>query len=296
MNSTKSPIVMPSTQTGHEALNLETPVLQLTNGSIRTVQYQNDLWPVAKDCFNALGLSWNGARSLESISEKWARVVKLTTRKKDRNGKEITQEVDTWVINEKALMKIAFRSNKPEAEDFTDKVCEFLSEYRKGTTQSIARPEAKPRLQFPTEMVMETKNLVDFYRITGLSKKEAGSNALGIISEKYGFELPILPKKRKPRVKVKEDRPLAIDAPTERYLTVSEIGARVEDGGLSGRAVNNDLHALGYQIKNAEGHWSMTAKGRLWGRMGEVEKLHSTGIVEQLKWREGIINQVWNVV
>ncbi|MBS4057771.1 MAG: hypothetical protein KGZ82_10685 [Bacteroidales bacterium] len=91
--------------------------------AIRTVVLNDQPMFVAKDVFKTLGISWYGQRTLSKIPDNWKGVVKLTT----------PSGVQSFnVINEPAMYKVAFRSNKPEADKFTNWVAsEVLPEIRK---------------------------------------------------------------------------------------------------------------------------------------------------------------------
>ena len=66
---------------------------------------------VAKDVCEALEITWNGAATLAVLPAAWKLVVKLPTS---------FGEKDTIAITEAGVYKLAFRSNKPEAEEFTN--------------------------------------------------------------------------------------------------------------------------------------------------------------------------------
>lgn len=81
------------------------------NRSIRTVMVADEPMFVAKDVFEMLDISWEGVKSLVQIPKEWRGVGKLPT----------PSGVQTFTtINEAAVFKIAFRSNKPEADKFTN--------------------------------------------------------------------------------------------------------------------------------------------------------------------------------
>lgn len=103
-------------------------------------------WFVAKDAAAALGLAWHG-RILDSIPEAWRGMRKLLTpRMKD--GKIIANiNQRTIVISEPAVYKLAFRSNKPEADRFTNWVASEVipALRRQGRYEACPSPEV-PRL------------------------------------------------------------------------------------------------------------------------------------------------------
>lgn len=112
--------------------NLPT-IFNYSNHEIRTlVGEDNNPWFVARDVFSALTIPWAGKRTLSIIPEAWRGVVKLTTPQKHSSGREVYQEQEIIIISEPAVYKLAFRSNKPEAEAFTEWVAsEVLPSIRK---------------------------------------------------------------------------------------------------------------------------------------------------------------------
>jgi prophage antirepressor-like protein len=103
------------------------------NKTIRTVMEDGEPMFVAKDVFDVLGIKWRGADSLPQISKSWQGVRKLPTPKGGIQS--------IIVVNEAAVFKVAFRSNKPEADRFTDWVAgEVLPQIRKQGFYSLAKP------------------------------------------------------------------------------------------------------------------------------------------------------------
>ena len=99
--------------------------------SVRTVGPVDAPWFVARDVCAVLDLTWSGA-TLASIPDRWRGVLKLNT----PGG-----EQEFAGINEPAVYKLAFRSNKPEAETFTNWVAaEVLPAIRKTGTYSLPSP------------------------------------------------------------------------------------------------------------------------------------------------------------
>lgn len=96
----------------------------------------DQLWFIAKDVCEALGIIWKGSGisgSLASIPECWQRVVKFTTH---RRGSQSFR-----CINEPAVYKLAFRSNKPRAEAFTNWIAsEVVPEIRKTGKYEVPNP------------------------------------------------------------------------------------------------------------------------------------------------------------
>lgn len=112
--------------------SVPTPVFQFQSHQVRTVIEGNEIWFAAKDVCDVLDITWSG-HSLSAIPDGWQRVVKLTTLRRGLQGLR--------VISEAGLYKLAFRSNKPEADALTNWVAsEVLPSIRK-----TGKYEAKPK-------------------------------------------------------------------------------------------------------------------------------------------------------
>ena len=87
-----------------------------SNHEVRTAIVDDNVWFCAKDVFKAMEITWTSSGvSLKNIPEKWL----VTLPYKGTYGVK-----DTIFISEPAVYKVSFRSNKPEAERFTEWVCE----------------------------------------------------------------------------------------------------------------------------------------------------------------------------
>lgn len=123
------------------------------NVTIRTRVINNADWFVAKDVANALDITWSGA-TLANIPEDWKGMLSFNIPSSgDRGGG--TQQLT--VINEAALYKLAFRSNKPQADAFVNWVAgEVLpsirqtGQYRiKGEAECMREQQQRKRLPLP---------------------------------------------------------------------------------------------------------------------------------------------------
>lgn len=111
---------------------------------IRTQVEDDQIWFAAKDVCAALGISWCGT-SLSAIPKEWQSMGKLPTLSKQGMWRNHTPNGNQTLrlINEPALYKLAFRSNKPEADVFTNWVAsEVLPAIRK-TGKYEAAPKKK---------------------------------------------------------------------------------------------------------------------------------------------------------
>lgn len=109
-------------------------VFAFNSRQVRTVTENNEIWFAARDVCAALHIGWTG-HTLDSIPAAWKGVVKFTTPFGRRGGG--TQKLIT--ISEPAVYKLAFRSNKPEADAFTNWLAsEVLPAIRKGGAYKAA--------------------------------------------------------------------------------------------------------------------------------------------------------------
>lgn len=116
-----------------------------SNVNIRMEKINDEPWFVAKDVAQALELTWSG-HTLDSIPEEWKGMVKLTTPSSGTRGGGVQSLA---VINEAALYKLAFRSNKPQADAFVNWVAgEVLPSIRRTGAYGVEHQERK-RLPLP---------------------------------------------------------------------------------------------------------------------------------------------------
>src|SRR5690349_15115365 len=115
---------------------------------IRVVIHDGEPWFVAKDVCEALGLA-NHHQVIAVLSEQQKSGVHIL----DPHGREQI----TTIISESALYKLAFRSNKEEAEVFTDWVASVvLPTIRKTGSYSLPLQEPSgPQQQFTSEMSLQ---------------------------------------------------------------------------------------------------------------------------------------------
>lgn len=114
--------------------------------AIRTTAINDEVWFVAKDVAIALNIAWRGDETLNLIPADWKGVRKFRTPYGSYRGGGL-QELK--VINEAAVYKLAFRSNKPEADKFVNWIAEeVLPSIRKTGSYSVNKDE-HPRLPLP---------------------------------------------------------------------------------------------------------------------------------------------------
>lgn len=135
---------------------------QFNDFPIRTQVEDGQLWFAAKDVCAALSIVWNG-KTLAAIPDGWQRMRRfLTLRRGEQNIR---------AISEPAVYKLAFRSNKPEADAFTNWIASEVvpairktgkyedTPKKKALGRGIkALPEAAPVLTFPDDMEVGRKD------------------------------------------------------------------------------------------------------------------------------------------
>lgn len=118
------------------------------NVNVRTQVINDEPWFVAKDVAMALNITWSG-HTLDNIPNEWTQMVKLTINGSDGGVSDIRRMT---LINEAAVYKLAFRSNKPEADRFVNWVTgTVLPSIRRTGSYSVSgeRPESTNRLPLP---------------------------------------------------------------------------------------------------------------------------------------------------
>ncbi len=143
--------------------------LRFQDHAIRCWGTDRDLWFVAKDVCEALGIAWRGNETLVSIPEHWRGVRTFRTRLSNQHGDVGFQQQDLIVINEPAIYKLAFRSNKPDADAFTNWVAsEVLPQIRrtgsyraKERQRYLGQGKAQEWIEEREEGIQERKHLTD---------------------------------------------------------------------------------------------------------------------------------------
>ena len=109
---------------------------------IRTVIKKEQPWFIAKDVCSALGMGWNGT-VLANIPMDWQRMRKFRTLSRGSQNLKI--------ISEPAVYKLAFRSNKEDADAFTNWIAsEVVPSIRKTGAYSVqSGPKALPEPEAP---------------------------------------------------------------------------------------------------------------------------------------------------
>ncbi|HHQ5108905.1 TPA: BRO-N domain-containing protein [Staphylococcus aureus] len=96
---------------------------------IRFIEKDGEYWAVASDIAKVLGFrdAHTATRYLPEHTRGTLKGRTTSDKKKSRKFQDYT------VINEKGIYRLVMRSNKPEAEDFQDWICDVLVELRQAT-------------------------------------------------------------------------------------------------------------------------------------------------------------------
>lgn len=132
----------------HQTTGLQVFYNENENVNVRTQIIRGEPWFVAKDVAMALNITWSG-HTLDSIPNVWTQMVKLTINGSDGGVSDIRRMT---LINEAAVYKLAFRSNKPEADRFVNWVTgKVLPSIRRTGIYSVSNeiPENTKRLPLP---------------------------------------------------------------------------------------------------------------------------------------------------
>lgn len=132
--------------THQQAANLQVFYNESENVSIRTEVIGGEPWFVAKDVAFALDITWNG-KTLANIPNEWKGMRSfLTPSSGDRGGGSQT----LTVVNEAGLYKLAFRSNKPQADRFVNWVAsDVLPSIRRTGSYTVGQQEERKRMPLP---------------------------------------------------------------------------------------------------------------------------------------------------
>lgn len=109
---------------------------------IRAITEGDEVWFVAKDVFDTLDLPWRGNPGLQAIPADWKGVRTFRTPQNNQHSAQGHRPQELIVLNFKAVCKVAFRSNKPEADRFTNWAAEVI--YTVSRTGTYSLPVSPP--------------------------------------------------------------------------------------------------------------------------------------------------------
>ena len=105
-------------------------IKQIFNGTeIRFIEKDGEHWAIASDIATVLGFR-DAQTTVRYLPNHTRGTLKERTTSKKKYARKYQ---DYTVINEKGIYRLIMRSNKKEAEDFQDWICDVLVELRKAT-------------------------------------------------------------------------------------------------------------------------------------------------------------------
>ena len=253
--------------------------LQLFNfkgQEVRAVVIDNEPWFVAKDVCNRLNIAWTGKQTLSSLPDSWIRVRSFLTPQGNQ---------DLIIISEAGMYKFAFRSNKEEAEEFTNWVA--------GDVIPTLRKAGKYELGLPSNLLP--------YKVAEIQATESVFKSFHEIGTLAGFEgnQLILSANTATRKVTGIDSLELMDSvylPAEKQevlLTPTEVGKRI---GVSTKKINPLLEERGLQKgyrdhKNRQ-RWELTEFGKKeYAEYQDTGKKHSDGSPRRaIKWYESVVD------
>ena len=176
------------------------------------------------------------------------------------------------VVNESGLFNLVLGSRKPEAKRFKRWVThEVLPSIRK--TGSYAVPGSVAALPAPTQDRVTAILMIGeaVAKVPGVKQGIAMAATLTCIQENTGLSVETM-RRALPAC----NNPLAAVNPTK-------LGEQI---GLSARAVNLRLSALGFQSRNDRDEWELTDAGQAWGEALPYSRNGHSGY--QILWRPDV--------
>ena len=218
-----------------------------------------DPWFVAKDVCDILELE-NVTKAISGLDEDELTLLKVRSGGQDR---------EMNCISESGLYTLIIRSNKPQAKPFRKWVTgEVLPSIRK--TGSYAVPSSVAALPAPTQDRVTAILMIGeaVAKVPGVKQGIAMAATLTCIQENTGLSVETM-RRALPAC----NDPLAAVNPTK-------LGEQI---GLSARAVNLRLSALGFQSRNDRDEWELTDAGQAWGEALPYSRNGHSGY--QILWR-----------
>lgn len=204
-------------------------VFKYGESPVRTVVKGDEVWFVAKDVCDVLGIK-NHSDSVSRLNEKQKSVLGVS----DPHGRL----QNTSVISEPGVYKLAFRSNKPEAEKFSDWVAEDVL------------PSIRKHGAYMTDDVLERTINDPDYMIGLLTKlKEEKQKRQALEVKTLMLEQQVA--EAEPKVTYYDEI-----LKSTNVVTITQIA---KDYGMSGQALNELLHEEGVQYKQS-GQWLLYHK------------------------------------
>lgn len=254
---------------------MEIQLFNFKDRQIRVVIIDNDPWFVAKDVCESLNIVWVGKKTLNSLPNSWIRVGSFPTPQGNQ---------DLVIISEAGMYKFAFRSNKEEAEEFTNFVAGDVLPTLRKTGKYELTPPPKPLPEKATELEVTVsifKSFRDIGELAGFRGNQLVLSANTATRKVTGIDsLELM------------DSPSFTAEVQKVLLTPTEVGKRI---GISSRKINPFLEEKGLQRgyrdhKNRQ-CWELTDLGLQYAEYLDTGKKHSDGTpVRQIKWYESVVD------
>ena len=240
-------------------------VFSYNGNNVRTVEKNGDIWFVAKDVCDVLGLG-NVTEALRNLDDD-----ELTSEILNSGG----QGREMRLMSESGVYALVLRSNKPEAKNFSRWVRkEVLPQIRKTGQFSInhEQPALPSGVLDGARLIFETAGIKDNQLSLALDKvykSYTGKSAL-------------------------DTGEVDLIAPSKsQLLTPTQIGSAF---GLNARRVNEILAGAGLQHKIND-MWEPLEPGLKFAVMVDAGKKHSNGTpIRQLKWDSSICETFRNLI
>lgn len=224
-------------------------------GEVRVKEKEGQVWFVATDICKILEIG-NSSDAVRRINNGWVDKIEIP------HPQSKTKKIKVNAVTEPGLYKLVFRSNKDEAEQFTDWIAEeVLPSIREhgvyATEKTIDRMINNP--DFGIELLSQLKQ-----------ERQEKQKLIGKINQ----------------LKPKADYTDKI-LNNKGLVTITQIA---KDYGMSGRAMNDLLHELGVQYKQS-GQWMLYAdhQGEGYTHSQTIDITRSDGtpdVVMNTKWTQ----------
>ena len=247
------------------------PTFLFENHDVRVrVGEEGVLWFVAKDVAEALGIQWT-SHTLGRISDAWKGVVKFTT----PGGIQ-----DLQCITEVAVYKLAFRSNKPEAERFTNWVAEVVlpairktGGYHVSQQPSGIYEQATSKIRCGLEAGTAYKGLA---KLLGCSESLANAQTVQFLKREIDLDATQLLAENV--AETKDPLVIPTELAKEMGISAKKVNILLQQSGLQNRV---EYESSGKIRKR----WDLTPEGFEYAELLDVGKEHSDGTpVQQIKW------------
>ena len=243
-------------------------VFSYNGNNVRTVERNGDIWFVAKDVCDVLGLT-NPTVALEALDDDERAKFFLGRSPVHGGGGEAN------IISESGLYSLVLRSNKPEAKNFSRWVRKEVLPTIRRTGAYFANGE-QPALP---SGVLDGARLI--FEVAGIKDNQL-SLALDKVYKSYTGKSAL------------DTGEVDLIAPSKsQLLTPTQIGSAF---GLNARRVNEILAGAGLQHK-INGMWEPLEPGLKFAVMVDAGKKHSNGTpIRQLKWDSSICETFRNLI